>query len=75
MKRQHPLAFITTTDDTGLSNRLTSSQKKFVAEVIGTFIVVILATGSVVIDAKTSGVLAFLLQFLALSYSNYSNFE
>jgi aquaporin Z len=36
---------------------LTENQKKFVAEVIGTFIVVVLATGSVVIDAKTNGVL------------------
>jgi len=35
-----------------LVNRLTSDQKKFVAEVIGTFIVVVFATGSVVIDAK-----------------------
>ena len=28
------------------------NQKKFLAEVIGTFIVVVLATGSVVVDAK-----------------------
>ena len=35
-----------------LVNRLTSDQKKFLAEVIGTFIVVVFATGSVVIDAK-----------------------
>jgi aquaporin Z len=40
-----------------ITNRLTSTQKKFVAEVIGTFIVVVFATGSVVIDAKTNGVL------------------
>jgi aquaporin Z len=32
--------------------RLTPDQKKFIAEVAGTFIVVVLATGSVVIDAK-----------------------
>lgn len=38
-------------------NKLSSDQRKFVAEVIGTFIVVVLATGSVVIDAKTHGVL------------------
>jgi aquaporin Z len=38
-------------------NRLSSDQRKFVAEVIGTFIVVVLATGSVVIDAKVHGVL------------------
>lgn len=35
-----------------LTNRLTTTQKKFFAEVIGTFIVVFLATGSVVIDFK-----------------------
>jgi aquaporin Z len=39
-----------------LVNRLTSDQKKFVAEVIGTFIVVVFATGSVVIDAKYGGI-------------------
>ena len=38
-----------------LSNRLTPNQKKFVAEVIGTFIVVVFATGSVVIDSKMHG--------------------
>jgi aquaporin Z len=38
-------------------NRLSSDQRKFVAEVIGTFIVVVFATGSVVIDAKVHGVL------------------
>jgi aquaporin Z len=37
--------------------RLTSNQRKFVAEIIGTFIVVVLATGSVVIDTKTNGFL------------------
>ena len=35
-----------------LSKRLTSNQRKFIAEVIGTFIVVVFATGSGVIDAK-----------------------
>jgi glycerol uptake facilitator-like aquaporin len=35
--------------------RLTSNQKRFFAEVIGTFIVVVLATGSVVINTKTNG--------------------
>ena len=40
-----------------ISKNLTENQKKFVAEVIGTFIVVVLATGSVVIDAKTNGLL------------------
>jgi aquaporin Z len=35
-----------------LTNRLTTTEKKFIAEVIGTFIVVVLASGSVVIDTK-----------------------
>jgi aquaporin Z len=38
-------------------NSLTIDQRKFVAEVIGTFIVVVFASGSVVIDAKSHGVL------------------
>jgi aquaporin Z len=41
-------------------NRLDSDQRKFVAEIIGTFIVVVFATGSVVIDAKMNGVLGVL---------------
>jgi glycerol uptake facilitator-like aquaporin len=40
-----------------LAKKLTSNQKKFIAEVIGTFMVVVFATGSVVIDAKLGGVL------------------
>jgi aquaporin Z len=40
-----------------LAKKLTSNQKKFIAEIIGTFIVVVFATGSVVIDAKLGGVL------------------
>ncbi|HEX5892817.1 MAG TPA: aquaporin [Nitrososphaeraceae archaeon] len=40
-----------------ISKNLTENQKRFIAEFIGTFIVVVLATGSVVIDAKTDGVL------------------
>ena len=40
-----------------ISKNLTENQKRFIAEFIGTFIVVVLATGSVVIDAKTNGVL------------------
>ena len=40
-----------------LAKKLTSSRKKFIAEVIGTFIVIVFATGSVVIDAKLGGVL------------------
>ena len=43
-----------------VSNRLPSNQKKFVVEVIGTFIVVVLATGSIVIDDKLGGVLGIL---------------
>jgi aquaporin Z len=38
-------------------NNLSLNQRKFIAEVIGTFIVVVFATGSVVIDAKVHGVL------------------
>jgi aquaporin Z len=38
-------------------DKLTLNQKRFIAEVIGTFIVVVLATGAVVIDAKFNGVL------------------
>ena len=37
--------------------RLSINQRKFVAEVIGTFIVVVFASGSLVIDAKTHGAL------------------
>ncbi len=37
--------------------RLGPNQIKFIAEVAGTFIVVVLATASVVIDAKTNGIL------------------
>ena len=36
-------------------DKLTTPQKQFFAEIIGTFIVVTLATGSVVIDAKIGG--------------------
>jgi aquaporin Z len=40
-----------------ITHKLTLNQKKFIAEVIGTFIVVVLATGAVVIDAKLNGIL------------------
>jgi aquaporin Z len=40
-----------------VAQRLTPNQKKFIAEVIGTFIMVVFATGSVVIDAKLKGAL------------------
>jgi aquaporin Z len=48
-----------------IAAKLTSSQKRFVAEVIGTFIVVVLATGSVVVDAKFGGKLG--LPFIAFA--------
>jgi MIP family channel proteins len=48
-----------------LLNKLSSNQKKFVAEVIGTFVVVVLATGSVVLDAKFHGSLG--LPFIAFA--------
>ncbi|MGI0042773.1 MAG: MIP/aquaporin family protein [Nitrososphaeraceae archaeon] len=40
-----------------IANKLTLNQKKFTVEIIGTFIVVVLATGAVVIDAKFNGIL------------------
>jgi glycerol uptake facilitator-like aquaporin len=48
-----------------ITDRLSSNQKKFIAEVAGTFIVVVLATGSVVIDAKTNGFLG--IPFIAFA--------
>jgi glycerol uptake facilitator-like aquaporin len=48
-----------------ITDRLSSNQKKFIAEVAGTFIVVALATGSVVIDAKTKGFLG--IPFIAFA--------
>ena len=48
-----------------LSNSLTPNQKKFIAEVIGTFIVVVSATGAVVIDSKMHGVLG--IPFIAFA--------
>jgi aquaporin Z len=48
-----------------INNRLTSNQKKFLAEVIGTFIVVVFATGSVVLDAKMNGI--FGIPFIAFA--------
>jgi len=46
-------------------DKLSTNQKRFIAEVIGTFIVVVLATGSVVIDAKLNGILG--LPFIAFA--------
>jgi aquaporin Z len=40
-----------------ITQRLTTNQRKFLAEIIGTFIVVVFATGSVVMDAKLNGLL------------------
>ncbi|MFL6308467.1 MAG: MIP/aquaporin family protein [Nitrososphaera sp.] len=48
-----------------IAPKLTLSQKRFAAEVIGTFIVIVLATGSVVIDAKVGGKLG--LPFIAIA--------
>ena len=48
-----------------IAAKLSISQKRFAAEVIGTFIVVVLATGSVVIDAKFGGELG--LPFIAFA--------
>lgn len=48
-----------------VAGKLTVNQKKFVVEVIGTFIVVVLATGSVVIDENLGGVLG--LPFIAFA--------
>ncbi|ALI36207.1 Aquaporin Z 2 [Candidatus Nitrosocosmicus oleophilus] len=45
--------------------KLSTNQKRFIAEVIGTFIAVVLATGSVVIDAKLNGILG--LPFIAFA--------
>jgi glycerol uptake facilitator-like aquaporin len=48
-----------------LTSKLTPNQKKFVSEVIGTFIVVVSATGSVVIDSKLHGALG--IPFIAFA--------
>lgn len=55
----------TKTNIVSVISKLSSNQKKFVVELIGTFIVVVLATGSVVLDAKMSGVLG--LAFIAFA--------
>ena len=47
-----------------ITGKLSSNQKRFFAELIGTFVVVVLATGSVVLSAKYDG--AFGLWFVAL---------
>jgi len=48
-----------------LSNHLTPNQKKFLAEVIGTFIVVVFATGAVVLNSKMHGTLG--ISFIAFA--------
>ncbi len=48
-----------------LAARLTPSQRLFLAETAGTFIVVVLATGSIVLDAKLGGSLG--VPFIALA--------
>ena len=48
-----------------LANKLTLSQKRFSAEVIGTFIIAVFATGSVVLNAKMNGVLG--IPFIAFA--------
>ena len=48
-----------------IANKLTPNQRIFLAEVIGTFIVVVLATGSVVIDARLNGKLG--IPFIAFA--------
>ena len=50
---------------TAIRDNISVNQKKFIAEVIGTFIVVVLATGSVVIDAKLDGTLG--IPFIAFA--------
>ena len=48
-----------------LTSRLTTTQKKFCAELIGTFIVVTSATGIIVFDAKLGGILG--IPFIAFA--------
>src|SRR3954447_9522966 len=48
-----------------IRNNLSTNQKRFIAEIIGTFIVVVLATGSVVIDARLNGMLG--IPFIAFA--------
>jgi aquaporin Z len=48
-----------------INGKLTSNQRKFLAEVIGTFVVVVFATGSVVLDAKLGRILG--IPFIAFA--------
>ncbi len=58
-----------------ITDKLTLTQKQFVAEVIGTFIIVVLATGAVVVDAKFNGRLGIpfiaFLPFVGVAISVY----
>jgi len=51
--------------NSGITNRLSLNQKRFFAELIGTFVVVVFATGSVVLAVKYSETLG--LWFVALA--------
>lgn len=51
--------------DSGITSRLSLNQKRFFAEMLGTFVIVVFATGSVVLDAKYVG--TFGLWFVALA--------
>ena len=46
-------------------SKLSTNQKRFIAELVGTFVVVVLATGLVVINAKLNGILG--LPFIAFA--------
>ena len=48
-----------------LKNRLDKNKKIFFAELIGTFLVVLFATGSVVLDSRLNGTLG--LPFIAIA--------
>jgi aquaporin Z len=48
-----------------LTNKLTPNQRKFISEIIGTFIVVVFATAAIVIDAKMNGILG--IPFIAVA--------
>jgi aquaporin Z len=58
-----------------IASRLTLNQKRFVVEIVGTFIVVVLATGSVVLDARAGGALGLpfiaILPFIGVSIGVY----
>ena len=51
--------------NSGITGRLFHNQKRFFAEIIGTFVIVVFATGSVVLDVKYPG--TFGLWFVALA--------